>query len=78
MSLKGESFHFASLRTPPVQLEKDEAVDPEMERQAVFFEKMALLEECFQLFDSLYAAFLEERFSPDWGEKESAIKQWIG
>ena len=78
MSLKGETFHFASLRTPSVQLEKDEAVDPEMERQAVFFEKMALLEECFQLFDSLYAAFLEERFSPDWGEKESAIKQWIG
>jgi hypothetical protein len=78
MSLKGESFHFASLRTPPVHLEKSEAVDPEMERQAVFFEKMALLEEGFQLFDSLYAEFLEERLSPDWGEKESAISQWIG
>ncbi|MEJ2698581.1 MAG: hypothetical protein P8Z70_02825, partial [Desulfuromonadales bacterium] len=68
MSLKGESFHFASLRTPPVHLEKSESVDPEMERQAVFFEKMALLEEGFQLFDSLYAEFLEERLSPDWGE----------
>jgi hypothetical protein len=78
MSLKGESFNFASLRTPPVKLEKDDTLEPEIERQALFFEKIFLLEGCFQLFDSLYAAFLEERLGREWEEKAAAIRQWIG
>jgi hypothetical protein len=61
LTLKGELFQFGSFKAPAVKLEKDDLVDPVSERLAVFFERMYLLETGLQLFDSLYAAFLQER-----------------
>jgi hypothetical protein len=61
LTLKGELFQFGSFKSPAVKLEKDDMVDPASERQAVFFERMYLLETGLQLFDSLYATFLHER-----------------
>jgi hypothetical protein len=66
LTLKGELFQFGSLRCPAVKLEKDALTDPDSERLAVFFERMYLLEEGLQLFDSLLAAFLEQRLSDGW------------
>jgi hypothetical protein len=77
MTLKGELFHFASLKSPAVKLEKDNTTDEQMEREAVFFERMLLLEKGTQLFDSLFASFLQLRLGSAWGEQEAAIHGWL-
>ena len=77
MTLKGGTFHFASFKAPPVTLEKDDITDPAMEREAVFFERMYLLEEGLQLFDSLLAEFLKQRLDESWGQKEQAIRIYL-
>lgn len=74
LTLKGGTFHFASLKAPPVTLEKDDITDPTMEREAVFFERMFLLETGLQLFDSLLAAFLKARLGGSWGTVEQEIR----
>lgn len=77
MTLKGSTFHFASFKAPPVTLEKDDITDPSMEREAVFFERMYLLEEGLQLFDSLLSAFLKLRLDTNWTQKEQAIRTYL-
>jgi hypothetical protein len=74
MTLKGDIFHFASFKAPAVTLEKDDITDPEMEREAVFFERMYLLEEGLQLFNSLFATFLAQRLDQGWAQKEQEIR----
>jgi len=78
LTLKGELFHFGSFKCPAVQLEKDNTVDRVAEEEAVFFERMHLLQCGCQLFDSLFAAFLMERLSGQWATKIEAMKVWIG
>lgn len=73
MTVKGDLFQFASFKSPPVTIEKDDLTDPVMEKQAVFFERMYLLEGGLQLFDSLYAQFLAQRLASDWPATEQAI-----
>ena len=77
MTLKGELFHFASFKSPSVKVEKDNTTDEGMEREAVFFERMVLLEKGTQLFDSLFAIFLKLRLAAGWGEQEAAIQGWL-
>jgi hypothetical protein len=77
MTLKGETFHFASFRAPKVTMEKDNTVDEASERVAVFFERMCVLEEGLQLFDSLLAAFLETRLGSEWGGAMGKIGEWL-
>lgn len=76
-TLKSGVFHFASFKAPPVTLEKDDITDPAMEKVAVFFERMALLEGGLQLFDSLLASFLRERLADNWGNKERQIRSFL-
>lgn len=77
MTLKGDTFHFASFKAPQVTLEKDDITDPEMEREAVFFERMYLIEGGLQLFDSLLAAFLKQRLAQSWTSKEQEIRTFL-
>ncbi|MRR56785.1 MAG: exonuclease [Deltaproteobacteria bacterium] len=77
MTLKGEMFHFASLKSPKVQIERDDSVDPASEREAVFYERMHLLETGLQMFDSLYAAFLELRLGTTWEAEAARIEAWL-
>jgi hypothetical protein len=77
MTLKGEMFHFASFKSPSVKLEKDNTTDEAMEREAVFFERMVLLEKGTQLFDSLFASFLQTRLGSGWSEQEELIQKWL-
>jgi len=78
LTLKGELFHFGSFKCPSVQIEKDQTVDRVAEEEAVFFERMHLLQCGGQLFDSLFAGFLTERLSGQWALKLEEIKIWIG
>jgi hypothetical protein len=77
MTLKGEMFHFASFKAPAVQIEKDNTVDAFSEREAVFYERMHLLEMGLQLFDSLYSQFLVERLGSGWAATENKINAWL-
>ncbi len=60
LTLKGELFQFGSFRCPSVKLEKDDMVHPEREKEALFFERMYLMETGLQLFDSLFETFLQQ------------------
>lgn len=77
LTLKGETFGFASLKCPQVRIEKDATVDQMSEREAVFYERMFLLEQGVQLFDSLFASFLTERLTDAWGARLQAIQAWL-
>jgi hypothetical protein len=77
LNLKGEVFAFASFKSPSVKPEKDALTDEASEQMAVFYERMAVLEEGLQLFDSLFATFLAARLGEGWGETEAAIKEWL-
>ena len=77
MTLKGGTFHFASFKAPTVTLEKDDITDPAMEREAVFFERMYLIEEGLQLFDSLLSTFLSQRLDESWATKEKSIRTYL-
>ncbi len=77
LTLKGEMFHFGSYKCPAVQIEKDNTVDSQMEQEAVFFERMHLLESGLQLFDSLFATFLGERLGGSWAATRETISQWL-
>ncbi len=77
MTLKGEMFHFASFKAPRVKLERDAGVDEASEREALFYERMSLLEVGQQMFDSLYATFLGVRLGGGWQEETQKIDHWL-
>ena len=78
LTLKGELFHFGSFKCPSVQIEKDNTVDRVAEEEAVFFERMHLLQSGCQLFDSLFAAFLNNRLGDSWQMTLEGIHCWLG
>jgi hypothetical protein len=77
LTLKGTVFQFASFKSPPVQIEKDNITDRADEREAVFYERMHLMQQGLQLFDSLYATFLETRLTKAWIDEEKAVREWL-
>jgi hypothetical protein len=77
MTLKGEMFHFAAFKAPKVKEEKDNTVDLTSEREALFYERMALLEKGLQLFDSLFALFLSARLGAGWNRELEKIEEWL-
>ena len=77
MTLKGEMFYFASFKAPPVKVERDATVDEASEQEAVFYERMNLLEVGQQMFDSLYATFLAVRIGKGWQDEVRKIDEWL-
>jgi len=77
MTLRSLMFHFASFKSPSIKLERDNLTDEADEKEAAFYERMYVLEEGIQLFDSLYAAFLEIRLGETWAEEEKNIQKWL-
>ena len=77
MTLRSLMFHFSSFKSPSIQIEKDNTVDEADEKEAAFYERMSLLEEGLQLFDSLYATFLEIRLGKAWADEEKNIRRWL-
>jgi hypothetical protein len=77
LTLKGDTFGFASFKCPQVRVEKDATVDQMSEREAVFFERMFLMDQGLQLFDSLFITFLQERLTDAWNGRLVAIQNWL-
>jgi len=76
-TLKGDLFHFLSFKCPPVRLEKDDTTEPGAEREAVFYERMYVLETGLQLFNSLFGAFLEARLGDEWATIQADMAHWL-
>lgn len=77
LTLKGDTFGFASLKCPQVRIEKDSTVDQMSEREAVFYERIYLMDQGIQLFDSLFTLFLKERLTEAWNGRLLAIQAWL-
>lgn len=77
LTLKGDTFGFASFKCPQVRVEKDSTVDQMSEREAVFYERMFLMDQGLQLFDSLFTTFLTERLTNGWNVRLQAIQAWL-
>ena len=77
LTLKGDTFGFASFKCPQVRIDKDATVDQMSEREAAFYERMFLQEQGVQLFDSLYSTFLQERLNDEWNNRLKAVQEWL-
>jgi len=77
LTLKGDTFGFGSFKCPQVRVEKDSTVDQMSEREAVFYERMFLMDQGLQLFDSLFTAFLNERLAEAWNGRLQTIQAWL-
>ena len=51
----------------------EEGDDPD----ALFLEKMYLIESSLEMLDELYRQFLEARLSPAWGAEAAAVAEWM-
>ena len=77
LTLKGDTFGFGGFKCPQVRIEKDATVDQMSEREAAFYERMFLMEQGLQMFDSLFTAFLKERLSDAWSDRQIAVSEWL-
>lgn len=75
LTLKGEMFQFGSFKCPTVRIEKGAEIKDE--QLSIFYERMHVVEEGLQLFDSLLAAFLTQRLGDDWPVQSQRIQQWL-
>ena len=77
LTLKGETFGFAGFKCPQVRIEQDATVDQMSEREAVFYERMYLMEQGIQMFDSLFATFITERLGDAWDGRLKTVQAWL-
>lgn len=70
VTLKAADFSLNSLKTP--KIEKDNDDDPD----ALFLEKVHLIESCLELVDSMYKTFLGIRLGAEWKREAANIKEW--
>ncbi|OQY19057.1 MAG: exonuclease [Desulfobacteraceae bacterium 4572_35.1] len=75
VTLKGEMFQFGSFKCPTVRIDKGAEVEDE--QQSVFYERMYVIEEGLQLFDSLLVAFLKQRLSDNWSAECQRMIKWL-
>lgn len=73
LTLKGESFHIAGLKTPETG-----ALETRDDIEGFLLEKTYLVDKAVRLIDGLYRLFLRARLSGDWNERVMPrLKQWI-
>jgi hypothetical protein len=72
LSLRAEDFAVGGLKGPKTD-HGDAGDDPD----ALLLERIYLMERCMALLDSLYAAFLRLRLSPQWADETRRIHAWM-
>lgn len=72
VTLKAQDFTLSSLKTPVVERGDTEDDDPD----ALFYEKIHLIEVCLGFIDAMFGVFLSLRLSPDWEKETAAIREW--
>ncbi|NJB68974.1 hypothetical protein GGQ74_002668 [Desulfobaculum xiamenense] len=73
MSLRAEDFSFNGFKTPKVDTKRDEGDDPD----AIFLEKMYLIERGLSFIDHLFFEFLKLRLSEGWAEECENVRVWL-
>ncbi|SHN50892.1 hypothetical protein [Desulfovibrio litoralis] len=72
LTLKANDFSINSLKTPTIdKSDKDDDAD------AIFLEKIYLIETCTNALDYIYKEFLQLRLSEQWTEENLKIRNWI-
>lgn len=77
MTLKGDTFFFCSFKCPAVTLERDDLTDQANEQQAVFLERMHLLEKGQHLLEQAMERFLRDRLTEEWIDVLQGIHEWL-
>lgn len=72
-TIKAEDFSLSSFKTPKIETKQEEGDDPD----AIFLEKMYLLERGLTYLDSLFLDFLKLRFSTEWMAEAAAAGKWM-
>jgi len=72
LSLKAEDFAIGGLKGP-----KTEQSDIDDDSDALLLERIALMEHCMALLDSLYTAFLRLRLRPQWTDEAHRVHLWM-
>jgi hypothetical protein len=79
LTLKASDFAPGSMKTPKVETNPRDGADPE----ALFLEKMALVESCLELLDALFADFLRVRLDDEpggrggWQKEIATVREWM-
>lgn len=71
--LKAEDFALSGLKTPTIEKSNGKNEDTD----ALFLEKMYLIEACMEMLDILYQNFLEVRLSGRWDAEVLNVRKWI-
>jgi len=72
LALKAEDFAVSGLKMP-----KGDSGEIDDDPDALLLERIYLMERCMALLDSLYAAFLRLRLSPQWADETRRIHAWM-
>lgn len=73
LKLSAQDFGLGGMKTPKVEMETGDGVDPD----ALFLEKVYLIEKALELVDQAYAQFLALRLSPQWPGEVRGFRAWI-
>ena len=72
-TIKGESFNITGLKTPKIDLSKSED-----EIEGVVLEKAFFGFKIFEVIDTLFLKYIEQRISDEWNHKGlQEIKSWV-
>ena len=76
-TLRGANFEMASYKCPSVRLEKDDTTNELMERQAVFLERVALVDKGREILMQVFRLFLMDRLTGTWPAVDADINSWL-
>lgn len=74
VTLKAADFSLSGLKTPKIDRSDRDDADPD----ALLLEKIALIENCLDLLDKVYAVFLDVRMdAKSWQEEVKTLREWM-
>ncbi|MEW5773836.1 MAG: hypothetical protein AB1916_09980 [Thermodesulfobacteriota bacterium] len=73
VNVKAEDFSLSGFKTPKAETKTEEGDDPD----ALFLERVFLLEKALGFLDHVFAGFVRLRLSPGWAEECAAIRIWL-
>lgn len=73
VTLKASDFSLGSMKTPKIDMSDRDDADPD----ALFLEKMYLIETCLELIDAMYKQFIGIRLGKEWKEEVSNMRNWM-
>ncbi len=72
-TVKAEDFSLSGFKTPKVETKTEEGDDPD----ALFLERVFLLDKALGFLDHVFAGFVRLRLSPQWAEECAGIRTWL-